>query len=82
VGLAPRLHALDIFRVPEVLPIGGFLQPAALALGFAGLAASRLGAKLLMPAVPIVRSKQDFAMQTLAWLDWGHPPTESKARPK
>jgi len=80
--LAPRLHAPDIFRVPEVLLIGGFTKPATLALRFACLAASHLGAKLLMPAVPIIRSKQGFAMQTLARLDLGHPPTESKARPK
>jgi hypothetical protein len=63
--LSPELHPFDIVGATEVLVILGLLQPAPLAVGFAGLFAGGLGAITLASDVAIVRNKDPSTMPTL-----------------
>ena len=74
MGFAPLADPIDVFGAAEVVAVLRFAQPAALALGFAGLAALGLAAELLMPAVAKVRIKQLVAMQTLTPIGLSHGP--------
>jgi hypothetical protein len=66
VCLAPLPHALDLGRACEVITVSGLVQPAALASGFAGVAARRLGAVALASGAARVGIKEGLAMLTLA----------------
>jgi hypothetical protein len=67
--LSPKLHPFDIVGATEVIVILGFLQPAALAVGFAGLLARGLGAIALAAHIAIVGHKEPSTMPTLALSD-------------
>jgi hypothetical protein len=67
--LSPKLHPFDIVGATEVIVILRFLQPAALAVGFAGLLARGLGAIALAAHIAIVRHKEPSTMLTLALSD-------------
>jgi hypothetical protein len=58
-----------MIRATEVLVVLGFLEPAALAVGFAGLLARGLGAIALASHVAILRNKEPSTMLTLALAD-------------
>jgi hypothetical protein len=53
---------LDILLAFEVIEILGFLLPASLTLGFAGLAALGLGAIALAPDVAVVGMEEGLAV--------------------
>ena len=65
MGLAPGLYPQEIGRAVEVVPALGRGSPAALAGGLTGLAASRLGTVVLVPAVAWVRLVQLPAVAAL-----------------
>jgi hypothetical protein len=66
MALAPLANALAVFLSPEIILVLRLLPPAALALGLALPAASRLGAVALMVRITALRKIQDFAMAALA----------------
>jgi hypothetical protein len=57
-------------RACEVIMVLGFLQPAALTLDFAHLAALGLGTVALTRHITMVRMKECLAVQTLALAGW------------
>ncbi len=61
---SPLLDALDILLAFEVIAVVGFLSPASLTLGFADVAALRLGAVALTPNVAMVGIKKPFTVRT------------------
>jgi len=69
VVLAPLPNPFHMVRATEVIVVFGFLQPSALAGGFAGLAAWRPRTVALTPHVAIVGIKEDLAVLTLALSD-------------
>ena len=69
VGLAPLPDAFDMGRATEIIPVVWFVEPAALAGGFAGVAALELGAVALAPSAARVRIKDGLAVLTLALSD-------------
>ncbi len=70
MGLAPLPHPLDMSRTFEVIPVGGFLEPAALAGGFARPATLGLGAIVLTSGTARVRIKEDLAVATFTFREW------------
>ena len=64
--LSPKLYPFDIVGATEVIVIGGLLQPAALAVGFAGLLTRGLRAIALASDIAIVWNKEGFTMPTFA----------------
>src|SRR5688572_18277739 len=68
--LSPQLHPFDMVGAAEVMAVLGFLQPAPLALRFAGLLAGGLEAIALASRVAIIGNKESLTMQTLALSGW------------
>jgi hypothetical protein len=66
MAFAPVFDTLAVFRASEVILVRSFLLPAALTLGFALLAAARLGAVALMPEIAVIGMKEFFAAEALA----------------
>ena len=66
MAFAPVFDTLAVFRAPEVILVRWFLLPAALTLGFALLAAARLGAVALMPQIAVIGMKEFFAAEALS----------------
>ena len=62
---APGTDAFNFIGAAEVVLVLRLAQPAGLGLAFAFTAASRLGAKNLVPAITSIRSKQTAAIYTL-----------------
>src|SRR5271166_1543817 len=79
MGFAPLPHPLDVFGVAKVISVGGFSQPASLALGFARPAAISRQTKILAAGVMNVRSEEALAAAALASNVLGtHLPTSGK----
>jgi hypothetical protein len=74
---APLAYPFDMARIAEVVFVLGFFKPALLACAFAGFAAGRFGAKLLMPGVARVRDEKTMAMRALAFCVDYHRPQAS-----
>ena len=70
VGLAPLPDALNVGGACEVIAVRWLVQPAALAGGFAGLAALELGAIALAPSAAGGGGKEDLTVLTLALAQW------------
>jgi hypothetical protein len=70
VGLAPLPDALNVGGACEGIAVRRLVPPAALAGGFAGLAALALGARALAPSATRVRVKEELTVLTLALAQW------------
>jgi hypothetical protein len=70
VGLAPLPDALNVGEAFEVIAVRRLVQPAALAGGFAGLAALELGAIALAPGAARVGGKEGLTVLTLTLAQW------------
>ena len=68
--LAPLPDALDMGGAAEVIPVAGLVQPTALTVSFAGLAARGLGAVALAPGAARVGIKEGLAVLTLTLGEW------------
>lgn len=66
---SPLSNAFDMLRTTKVSTIFGFLQPLALAGGFAGLAAGGRSTVALASNVTGIGSKEDLTVLTLALSD-------------
>ncbi len=80
VVLSPLPDALDMGGAFEVIAVVGVLLPAALAVGFAGLAALGLRAIALSPGAAWIGIKEGFTVLTLAFGEWtSHWPASPQA---
>lgn len=78
MGLPPSLHPQQVRRAAKVIPPLGRSPPAVLAGGLAGLAAGRLRAVLLVPAVAPVGGVQLPAVMALTTTFSGHGRLQSQ----
>ena len=74
------MHALDMRVAFEMIEIFGFLQPAALTLGFADFAALGLRTVELPSDIAVVGMKEAFTVQTFTLSSWVcHRPESPRA---
>ena len=68
MSLTPLPHAPGVVRPAEVIPVGRFVQPSALAGQFAGLPTSRLTTVMLVMLVAVIEEEEIAATAALTSL--------------